>query len=189
MNEELKHNTVVDMIKQKRAPEKFGKGIKPFAVVSKANAIRFGTVASPLILQEKAATRPSDPNSMMDLGACVYALPIQQKLDEQHEKFTEDLFSQHLNTDDGKDIDNNNLDADLNDRDDNEEGGEKMKVEFKEDIETRSKRSILSSRLSEKKKHDMVKALIKRQGSSNTVDKDGKVTKPKDLIKKMEDRL
>jgi len=94
-----------------------------------------------------------------------------------------------LNTDDGKDIDNNNLDADLNDRDDNEEGGEKMKVEFKEDIETRSKRSILSSRLSEKKKHDMVKALIKRQGSSNNVDKDGKVTKPKDLIKKMEDRL
>jgi len=82
MNEELKHNTVVDMIKQKRAPEKFGKGIKPFAVVSKANAIRFGTVASPLILQEKAATRPSDPNSMMDLGACVYALPIYQKLDE-----------------------------------------------------------------------------------------------------------
>jgi len=94
-----------------------------------------------------------------------------------------------LNTDDGKDIDNNNLDADLNDRDDNEEGGEKMKVEFKEDIETRSKRSILSSRLSEKKKHDMVKALIKRQGSTPTIDKDGKVTKPKDLIKKMEDRL
>jgi len=93
-----------------------------------------------------------------------------------------------LNTDDGKDIDNNNLDEDLNDREDNQEG-DKMKVEFKDDIETRSKKSILSSRLSEKKKHDMVKALIKRQGSTPTIDKDGKVTKPKDLIKKMEDRL
>jgi len=79
------------------------------------------------------------------------------------------------------------LEADLNDREN--DGDEKAKVEFKEDLETKSKRSILSSRLSEKKKHDMVKALIKRQGSTPTIDKDGKVTKPKDLIKKMEDRL
>lgn len=120
---------------------------------------------------------------MMDLGACVYALPVYQKLDEQHEKFTEDLFSQHLNIDDEKELEN----TDLNDRDDQNE--EDKKVEFKDDLEVRSKKSILSSRLSEKKKHDMVKALIKRSGSIATVEKDGKVNKNKDLIKKMEDRL
>lgn len=71
MNEELKFNHVVDTIKSKRSPEKLHKGIKPFSVVTKADAIRSGKIDKPLILQEKAATRPSDPNSMMDLGACV----------------------------------------------------------------------------------------------------------------------
>jgi len=187
MNDELKFNHVVDVIKANRSPEKQSKAIKPFACVTKADALRSGKITNAVVFQEKAATRPSDPNSMMDLGVCVYALPVYQNIDDIDEKFTESIFSKQLRSEKDDDMNNNdNVDIEGNENDD-------KKVEFKDDLETKSnksKKSILSSRLSEKKKADMVKILIKRSGSISSSLKDGKVREAnKELIKKMEDKL
>lgn len=98
------------------------------------------------------------------------------------------MFSHHLNEELDDPGNGETGPADSGDNDD-------KRVEFHENIEAKSenksKKSILSSRLSERKKADMVKALIKRSGSITSAAKDGKIKENnnKELIKKMEDRL